>query len=111
MGECECNVLSLEKGFNKQEYEELISSKSDMLKFTAYPEYRWQLLKRRDNENLDFKETKENVVRLFLESFSDGEYKRLLKNLKANGWTLEQAYKRVLETGRTISYISRIRNV
>lgn len=98
-----------DRDYNENEYKECLN-RNNGLETLAEAEYRFKLLKGRQDNVVDFTETKENIEKLFIESFTYKWYKRVIEKLKANNWTIEEAYNKVKNTGRKLSYISNIKN-
>jgi hypothetical protein len=101
--------LENDKNFNEDEYRKILEDNNGRENF-AIAEYRQQLLKQRDDEE-DFAETKDNIQRLFLEDFDERQYNKIVKKLKENGWTLEQAYNKVKNSGCRLMSVSVIKNI
>lgn len=106
---CSCeNILSRDVNYNENDYKDLLLKYKNR-EFMAMPEYRYILLQKRDIEKEDYTENKDNFERLFLERFTDGQYKRLIKRMKNNGWTTKELFSEVCKTGRLADYISTIK--
>jgi hypothetical protein len=103
------NILKADEDYKEEEYQEILNCNNGD-EFFSISEYRERILKQRKNKN-DFSENLDNVKRLFIEDFKESELKNILKFLKLNGWTIEQAYNKVKSTGCKLMNVSVIKNI
>jgi hypothetical protein len=103
------NILKADEDYKEEKYREILRcNKGD--EFFSISEYREKLLRQRKNKN-DYSDNLDNMKRLFIEDFKESELKTILKLLKLNGWTIEQAYNKVKNTGCQLMNVSVIKNI
>lgn len=102
------NILTKDVNFNEEEFEEIVKENKGR-EYMVIPQYRYILLQKRDVENEDYMVSKDNFERLFLETFTDGQYKRLLNRMKYNGWIVRNLFCEVCRTGALVDNISTVK--
>jgi hypothetical protein len=102
------NVLMLDGNFCEDEYKS-IAKQCEGREYIIYPKYRYILLGKRDINNEDFTISKGNFERLFLQRFTDKQFKRLLDRMKFNGWLTKGLFQEVQKTGNNVDSISALK--